>query len=41
MMLLHFRVGLNLHVIPERTLRELKSLQRLVPPFKGKHLEQV
>ena len=37
--LLHFRVGLSLYIIPKWTLRGLAGPERLLPPFKGEHLE--
>ena len=37
MVLLHFRVGLSLYVIPNRALRESEAP---LPPFKGEHLER-
>ena len=37
MMLLDFRGGPNLYVIPKGALRELESLRRLLPPFKCEH----
>jgi hypothetical protein len=39
--LLHFQVGLRLYVIPKWALQELEDPQRLMPPFKGEHLERV
>ena len=40
MALLHFQVGLNLHVIPKHVCRGLESPRQLLPPFEGEHLEQ-
>ena len=40
MVLLHFRVGQSLYVIPKQALWELEDPQRLLPPFGGEHLEQ-
>ena len=39
-MLLHFQVGLSLYVIPKQSLQELEDPQRLLPPFKGEHLNK-
>ena len=39
--LLHLEVGLALYVIPNRASQELEGLLwRLLPPFKGEHLER-
>ena len=40
MVLLYFGVGSSLHVIPKRAIQKLEATQRLLPPFKGEHLEQ-
>ena len=37
--LLHLRVGPILYVIPKQVSRKLKGPQRILPPFKGEHLE--
>ena len=41
MVLLCFRVGLSLYVILKMATWELEGPQRLLPPFKGEHLEWV
>ena len=40
MVLLHFRDGVGLYVIPKQALREIEGPQRLLPSFEGEHLEQ-
>ena len=40
MVLLHFRAGLSLCVIPKRALQEYEGPWRLPPPFEDEHLEQ-
>jgi hypothetical protein len=39
MLLLHLRVSLSLYVLLKWASWEWESLQRLLPPFKGEHLE--
>jgi hypothetical protein len=39
MVLLHFQVGLSLYVTLKHALRGLEGVQRLLPTFKGEHLE--
>lgn len=40
MMLLDFRGGPNLYVIPKGALRELEGPRRILPPFECEHLER-
>jgi hypothetical protein len=41
MLLLRFRVGSSLYVIPKRVLQELEGPQRLLPPLESEHIEWV
>lgn len=41
MLLLHFRVGSSLDVIPKWALQELQGPQRLLPPLESEHIEWV